>query len=91
MKFVRKNQNIQPYVDTIFSVVQAAKADPEAINATAGCLYDEEGKMCRGECKEEWESIIRVRRTRLSFKGKVATCIKPYCKKKLYHKYVSVT
>ena len=43
MKFVRKNQNIQPYVDTIFSVVQAAKADPEAINATAGCLYDEEG------------------------------------------------
>ena len=58
MKFVRKNQNIQPYVDTIFSVVQAAKADPEAINATAGCLYDEEGKMFTYNCVYESERKI---------------------------------
>lgn len=45
MKFVKSNENVTPYVDNIFSVVNAAKADPEAINATAGCLYDEEGKL----------------------------------------------
>ena len=45
MRFVRKNENTKRYVDNIFSVVQAAKADPEAINATAGCLYDEQGKL----------------------------------------------
>ena len=45
MKFVRKKENTDRYVDTIFSVVGAAKADLLAINATAGCLYDEEGKL----------------------------------------------
>ena len=45
MKFLKENENTQRYVDSIFSVVNAAKADPLAINATAGCLYDEEGKL----------------------------------------------
>ena len=47
MKFLRKKENTNRYVDSIFSVVNAAKADKDkdAINATAGCLYDEEGKL----------------------------------------------
>ena len=45
MKFVKERENTERYVDNIFSVVRAAKADPEGINATAGCLYDEEGKL----------------------------------------------
>ncbi len=45
MKFVKENENTERYVDNIFSVVRAAKADPEGINATAGCLYNEEGKL----------------------------------------------
>ncbi|MBQ6478772.1 MAG: aminotransferase class I/II-fold pyridoxal phosphate-dependent enzyme [Erysipelotrichaceae bacterium] len=45
MKFVKENENTDRYVDTVFSVVRAAKADPEGINATAGCLYNEEGKL----------------------------------------------
>ena len=47
MKFFRKNENINPYIDNIFTVVQAAKKDEneDAINATAGCLYKEDGKL----------------------------------------------
>lgn len=45
MKFVKKNENIKPYIDSIFTVVNAAKKDPDGINATAGCLYSEEGKL----------------------------------------------
>ena len=45
MKFVKKTENIKPYVDSIFTVVNAAKKDPDGINATAGCLYSEEGKL----------------------------------------------
>ena len=47
MKFFRKNQNTNEYVDTIFSVVNAAKKDNDltTINGTAGCLYSEEGKL----------------------------------------------
>ncbi len=45
MKFVKENENVERYVDNIFSVVRAAKTDPEGINATAGCLYNEEGKL----------------------------------------------
>ena len=45
MKFVKKSENTKPYVDSIFSVVNAAKKDSEGINATAGCLYSEEGKL----------------------------------------------
>ncbi len=50
MKFLKENENTQRYVDNIFSVVNAAKADPLAINATAGCLYDEEGKLFTYNC-----------------------------------------
>lgn len=47
MKFVKKNQYMEEYVDTIFSVVNAAKHDKSegSINGTAGCLSDEEGKL----------------------------------------------
>lgn len=47
MKFFRKNQNINEYVDNIFPVVAAAKADTlqDRINGTAGCLSDEDGKL----------------------------------------------
>ena len=50
MKFLKENENTQRYVDSIFSVVNAAKADPLAINATAGCLYDEEEKLFTYNC-----------------------------------------
>ena len=29
MKFVKKTENIKPYVDSIFTVVNAAKKDPD--------------------------------------------------------------
>lgn len=47
MKFLRKNINENRYLDSIFPVVNAAKADNDEnkINATAGCLYDEDGKL----------------------------------------------
>ena len=47
MKFFRKNQNTNEYVDTIFPVVGKAKADnsAEKVNGTAGCLSDETGKL----------------------------------------------
>ena len=59
MKFVRKKENTERYVDTIFSVVNAAKADPLAINATAGCLYDEEGKLLTFKCVYDAEKTIQ--------------------------------
>ena len=58
MKFLKKSENLDKYVDNIFSVVAAAKKDPEAINATAGCLYDEDGKMFTYECVNEAEKSI---------------------------------
>ena len=58
MKFVRKNENTDRYVDNIFSVSQAAKADKEGINATAGCLYDEEGKLYTYKCVFDSEKEI---------------------------------
>ncbi|MBQ6335349.1 MAG: aminotransferase class I/II-fold pyridoxal phosphate-dependent enzyme [Erysipelotrichaceae bacterium] len=58
MRFVRKKENTSRYVDNIFSVTQAAKADKQAINATAGCLYDEEGKLFTYDCVYESEKSI---------------------------------
>ena len=58
MRFVKENENTARYVDNIFSVVNAAKADPEAINATAGCLYDEEGKLLTFKSVYETEQTI---------------------------------
>lgn len=58
MKFVKKSENIEKYVDNVFSVVNAAKKDELAINATAGCLYDENGKMFTYECVNEAEKNI---------------------------------
>ena len=58
MKFVKENENINRYVDTIFTVVNAAKADPEGLNATAGCLYDESGKLLTFKCVYDTEKSI---------------------------------
>ena len=53
MKFLKKNENTERYIDNIFSVVKMAKADKDGINATAGCLYDEEGKLFTYKCVEK--------------------------------------
>jgi len=47
MKFFRKNENTNEYVDSIFKVVNAAKNDvsPDTVNGTAGCLCGEDGKL----------------------------------------------
>ena len=47
MKFFRKNQNTVEYVDNIFTVVSAAKADndPNKVDGTAGCLRNEDEKL----------------------------------------------
>ena len=58
MKFLKTNENTDRYIDNVFSVVNAAKADPEAINATAGCLYDEQGKLFTFNCVYEAEKNI---------------------------------
>ena len=58
MKFVRKEENTNKYIDNIFSVVQLAKADKNGINATAGCLYSEEGKLLTYNCVFEAEKAV---------------------------------
>ena len=58
MKFVRKNENTNRFVDGVFSTVRAAKADPEAINATAGCLYGEDGKLFTFRCVFDGEAKL---------------------------------
>ena len=58
MKFLKTNENTNRYVDNIFSVVNAAKADEKAINATAGCLYDEQGKLYTFRCVFDAEKNI---------------------------------
>ena len=58
MKFLKTNENTNRYVDNIFSVVNAAKADDQAINATAGCLYDEQGKLYTFRCVFDAEKDI---------------------------------
>lgn len=45
MKFVRKNINKTEYVDNVFAVSTLAKKDLTGINASIGCLYDEDGKI----------------------------------------------
>ncbi|MBQ6559983.1 MAG: aminotransferase class I/II-fold pyridoxal phosphate-dependent enzyme [Erysipelotrichaceae bacterium] len=58
MKFVKQSENTNRYVDNIFSVSNLAKKDPAGINATAGCLYDEEGKMLTYHCVQEAEKEL---------------------------------
>ena len=58
MKFLKTNENTNRYVDNIFSVVNAAKADKDGINATAGCLHDEEGRLYTFKCVFDAESKI---------------------------------
>lgn len=58
MKFVKENENINRYVDNIFTVVNAAKKDPDGINATAGCLYGEDGKLLTFKCVYDAEKSI---------------------------------
>ena len=58
MKFLSENKNINPYIDSVFSVVRKAKADEKGINATAGCLYDEEGKLFTYDIVNECEKKL---------------------------------
>ena len=58
MKFVKENENTNRYVDNIFTVVNAAKKDPDGINATAGCLYGEDGKLLTFKCVYDAEKSI---------------------------------
>lgn len=47
MEFIASKINKERFTEKVFKVTQAAKADkdPSTINATAGCLYDEEGNL----------------------------------------------
>lgn len=58
MRFVRTNENTERYVDNIFSVVNMAKQDKDGINATAGCLYDEDRVMFTYKCVDDSEKKI---------------------------------
>lgn len=59
--FLKNSLNTERFVDTIFSVVRAAKNDPAGINATAGCLYDETGKLFTFESVNKAESSVSAR------------------------------
>ena len=45
MKFVRKNINNKQYIDNVFLVSSQAKKDPNGINASVGCLCNEDGSI----------------------------------------------
>ncbi len=51
MSFVKESVNRQPIVDTVFAIVEKAKADKEkngadiVVDATIGSLYDEQGSL----------------------------------------------
>ena len=47
MEFIASKINKERFTEKVFKVTQAAKADKDSstINATAGCLYDEEGNL----------------------------------------------
>lgn len=47
MEFIASKINKERFTEKVFKVTQTAKADkdPSTINATAGCLYDEEGNL----------------------------------------------
>ena len=45
MKFIRNKINSKKYIDNVFSVSSKAKNDPSGINASLGCLFDEEKKI----------------------------------------------
>ena len=64
MKFVKKNHDDTKYVDGVFAVSNAAKADnnPNKINASAGCLLDDEGKIIAYKSVYDSESLIDNRK-----------------------------
>ena len=45
MKFVRKNINSKQYIDNMFLVSEQAKDDINGVDATVGCLCNEDGKL----------------------------------------------
>lgn len=45
MKFIRNKINNKKYIDNVFSVSSKAKADSLGVNASLGCLYDEEKRI----------------------------------------------
>lgn len=62
MKFFKENQNTNEYIDSIFPVVNAAKADKDenAINGTAGCLCGEDEKLFTYKTVFESEANIDI-------------------------------
>ena len=64
MKFLRNNANETEYIDSIFTVVNAAKkdSDPNKVNATAGVLCGEDEKLFVYKTVFENENKIESRR-----------------------------
>ena len=60
MEFIASKINKERFTEKVFKVTQAAKADkdPSTINATAGCLYDEEGNLFTYKIVAECEKNI---------------------------------
>ena len=58
MKFVRKDENLTIYKSDVFNIVQKAAADKNGINATAGCLYGENGEIYTFKSVYEQEKKI---------------------------------
>ncbi|MBQ0035919.1 MAG: aminotransferase class I/II-fold pyridoxal phosphate-dependent enzyme [Firmicutes bacterium] len=60
MKFIKKNHDNTKYIDGVFAVSNAVKADnsPDKINASAGCLLDDNGAIITYKTVYESEAKI---------------------------------
>lgn len=61
MKFINEEINTEKYVDSVFGVNAKAKQDPEALLATTGCLYTEQGRILTYRTVFDSESTILSR------------------------------
>lgn len=60
MKFIKENHDNTKYVDGVFAVSNAAKADDykDKVNASAGCLLDDDGKIIAYKCVYDSQALI---------------------------------
>lgn len=60
MKFIKKNHDNTKYIDGVFAVSNAAKADnnSDKVNASAGCLLDDNGTIITYKCVYDSEAKI---------------------------------
>ena len=60
MKFIKSSHDNTKYVDGVFAVSNAAKADEyvNKVNASAGCLLDDDGKIIAYKCVYDSEREI---------------------------------